>query len=107
MERGKKLLRRVGLGSKFGNSPLELSGGERQRVGIARALANNPGMLLADEPTGNLDSKTAAEVMKLFKELHREGMTILVVTHDANVAKDADRILHFSDGKLVKEDQPQ
>jgi putative ABC transport system ATP-binding protein len=94
------LLDRVGLSSKALNTPLELSGGERQRVGIARALANHPGLLLADEPTGNLDSKSSAEIIALFRELNREGMTVLLVTHDIGIARNADRVIRVKDGLL-------
>jgi putative ABC transport system ATP-binding protein len=99
--RALKLLRRVGLEAKAGRTPLELSGGERQRVGIARALSNSPSLLLADEPTGNLDSKSSVEVMAFFKELHAEGLTILLVTHDAAVGAAAQRILRLKDGLLA------
>jgi putative ABC transport system ATP-binding protein len=98
--RAKELLERVGLGAKTGNTPLELSGGERQRVGIARALANRPAVLLADEPTGNLDSASSADILTMLQGLHREGMTIVLVTHDANIAKSAQRVLRLRDGAL-------
>lgn len=107
LARGAKLLERVGLTGKEQNTPLELSGGERQRVGLARALANNPSVLLADEPTGNLDSKTAIEVLGLFDELNKEGMTLLVVTHAQEVAKRADLVLHFKDGRLLREERAE
>jgi putative ABC transport system ATP-binding protein len=103
--RGEELLKRVGLDGKGHKTPLELSGGERQRVGIARALANRPSLLLADEPTGNLDSRTSAEIIDLFSDLHREGMTILLVTHDPGVAGRAGRVLHISDGLLSREER--
>ena len=100
-ERALKLLDRVGLAEKASRTPLELSGGERQRVGIARSLSNSPSLLLADEPTGNLDSKSSVDVMAFFKELHAEGMTILLVTHDAAVGAAAQRILRLKDGLLA------
>jgi len=100
-ERALKLLGRVGLAAKAGRTPLELSGGERQRVGIARSLSNSPSLLLADEPTGNLDSKSSVEVMAFFKELHAEGLTILLVTHDPAVGQAAQRILRLKDGLLA------
>ena len=99
--RALKLLTRVGLETKAERTPLELSGGERQRVGIARSLSNNPSLLLADEPTGNLDSKSSVDVMSFFKELHAEGLTILLVTHDAAVGGAAQRILRLKDGLLA------
>jgi putative ABC transport system ATP-binding protein len=100
-ERALKLLGRVGLAEKAERTPLELSGGERQRVGIARSLSNSPSLLLADEPTGNLDSKSSVDVMAFFKELHAEGLTILLVTHDAAVGAAAQRILRLKDGLLA------
>ncbi|TBR22979.1 ABC transporter ATP-binding protein [bacterium] len=105
-ERAKELLKRVGLAGKEHRTPLELSGGERQRVGIARALANRPKLLLADEPTGNLDSKTSVEILTLFRELHKEGMTLLLVTHDPAIAAQADRILRIKDGSVVADEKP-
>ncbi len=100
MERSQTLLKRVGLECKGNNTPLELSGGEKQRVGIARALSNHPAILLADEPTGNLDSGSSKEILKLFTDLHQEGMTIILVTHDSNIAASAERIILIKDGKL-------
>ena len=100
-ERARGLLARVGLESKAARTPLELSGGERQRVGIARSLSNSPSLLLADEPTGNLDSKSSADVLEFLKELHAEGLTILLVTHDAAVGAAAQRILRLKDGLLA------
>jgi putative ABC transport system ATP-binding protein len=105
-ERAQELLARVGLAGKEHRTPLELSGGERQRVGIARALANRPKLLLADEPTGNLDSKTSVEILTLFRELHKEGMTMLLVTHDPAIAAQADRILRIKDGSVVADEIP-
>ena len=106
LERGMELLARVGLKGKEKQTPLQFSGGERQRVGIARSLANRPKLLLADEPTGNLDTKTSAEIMALFRELHAEGLTMLVVTHDPGIANQADRVLRVRDGKLVGDERP-
>ncbi|MBI3566419.1 MAG: ABC transporter ATP-binding protein [Elusimicrobia bacterium] len=100
-ERARGLLARVGLAQKAGRTPLELSGGERQRVGIARALANSPALLLADEPTGNLDSKSSAEAMEFLKELHAGGLTVVLVTHDAAIGAAAQRILRLKDGLLA------
>jgi putative ABC transport system ATP-binding protein len=101
-ERAKMLLERVKLKHRLTHLPNELSGGERQRVAIARALANNPEVILADEPTGNLDTKTGEEIIKMFHELNAEGKTIILVTHDMNVAKHAQKIIKIRDGKIVK-----
>lgn len=99
--RAEELLKRVGLGNKMNNKPHQLSGGERQRVAIARALANEPSLILADEPTGNLDSKTGREVLKLFKELWKEGNTLVLVTHDEKLSKAAERRVRLLDGRIV------
>ena len=96
-------LRKVDLGDRMLHKPNELSGGQRQRVALARALVNNPSLLLADEPTGNLDSKTSIEIMKLFAELHRQGNTILVVTHEESIARQARRVLSILDGQIVSD----
>src|SRR5580765_4980710 len=96
-ERAKKALERVELASRMTHKPNELSGGQRQRVAVARALVNNPSILLADEPTGNLDSKTGVEIMGLFERLHKSGNTIIVVTHEADVAAYAYRTIHIRD----------
>ena len=98
-------LERVGLGERIDHKPDELSGGQQQRVAIARALVNNPSLLLADEPTGALDSKTGEELLALFDELHSQGMTLLVVTHDGHVAHRSERIITLRDG-LVLSDEP-
>lgn len=100
----KDALARVGLGERTSHRPDELSGGQQQRVAIARALVTRPSLLLADEPTGALDSKTGEDVLHLFQELHRQGMTVVVVTHDMDVAKRAGRIVMLSDGKIVKDE---
>ncbi|HYP18949.1 MAG TPA: ABC transporter ATP-binding protein [Chloroflexia bacterium] len=99
--RARELLTRMGLGPRTGHRPSQLSGGEQQRVAIARALANQPAILLADEPTGNLDSATGAEVMSLLRELKSGGLTIVLVTHDMAVASYMDRIVRLRDGKIV------
>uniref|UniRef100_A0A7C2E2I4 ABC transporter ATP-binding protein n=1 Tax=Ammonifex degensii TaxID=42838 RepID=A0A7C2E2I4_9THEO len=103
-ERAAALLARVGLGHRLKHKPPALSGGEQQRVAIARALINNPAVILADEPTGNLDSKTSYEIMALFQELHAEGRTVVMVTHEPDIARYAQRILRFLDGAVVREE---
>jgi putative ABC transport system ATP-binding protein len=99
-----KALKMVEMDHRMDNRPSELSGGERQRVAIARALVNEPSLLLADEPTGNLDSKTGLEILKLFHKIHAEGNTIIMVTHDGDIAHQAQRILYTRDGKIEKEE---
>jgi putative ABC transport system ATP-binding protein len=99
----RKVLERVGLGDRIKHKPNQLSGGEKQRVAIARALVCNPSILLADEPTGNLDSKTSEGILKLFDQLHREGQTIILVTHEEHVAHHAKRIIHMRDGKIYSD----
>ncbi|MFN8486816.1 MAG: ABC transporter ATP-binding protein [Caldilineaceae bacterium] len=97
-------LKQVGLGERAGHRPEELSGGQQQRVAIARALVNQPSLILADEPTGALDSKTGHDVMQIFRNLHNQGLTLVIVTHDMNVAKQAERIIMLSDGQIVKDE---
>ena len=100
-----EMLKRVGLEEKMEHKPNQLSGGQQQRVAIARALSNNPTILLADEPTGALDQKTGKQVMGLFKELNEEGNTIIMITHDANIAKYANRVVRILDGNLYEGDE--
>ena len=102
-ERAKAALIKVELEQRMGHKPNELSGGQRQRVAIARALVNNPSILLADEPTGNLDSKTGVEIMALFERLHAAGNTIVLVTHEPEVAAHAHRVIHIRDGQVEKD----
>ncbi|MEZ4863394.1 MAG: ABC transporter ATP-binding protein [Caldilineaceae bacterium] len=98
-------LEKVGLGERVHHRPDELSGGQQQRVAIARALVNSPSILLADEPTGALDTKTGEEVMALFEELHRQGMTLIVVTHDNDIARQAQRIVTLKDGQIISDER--
>jgi len=100
LERAKKALERVDLMDRMHHKPNELSGGQRQRVAVARALVNSPSIVLADEPTGNLDSKTGDEIMALFENLYRQGNTIILVTHENDIAQHAHRIIHIRDGKI-------
>ena len=104
-ERAKKALGLVELAERMHHKPNELSGGQRQRVAIARALVNNPSIILADEPTGNLDSQTGIEIMKLFDKLHSEGNTIILVTHERDIAEYAHRVISIRDGKIASDDQ--
>jgi putative ABC transport system ATP-binding protein len=103
-ERAAEALRSVGLGDRLDHRPNELSGGQRQRVATARALVNRPSLLLADEPTGNLDSETGGEIMQLLERLHRRGNTILLVTHEEDIARHARRIIHLRDGRLERDE---
>jgi len=103
--RAAALLERVGLGARTGHRPTQMSGGQQQRVAIARALANSPDLLLADEPTGALDSQTGQDVLALFRELNAEGLTLLIVTHDAKVADQARRRIVFSDGLIIRDER--
>ena len=105
IERAKGALRKVDLESRMMHKPNELSGGQRQRVAIARALVNNPSIILADEPTGNLDSKTGLEIMALFDQLHSQGNTIILVTHEHDIAQYAHRVIHIKDGKVEIDEQ--
>ena len=102
-ERAKKLLEEVGLGNKLGNFPSQLSGGQQQRVAIARALVTDPLILLADEPTGNLDSKSGVEIMEMFNKLNKKGHTIILVTHEHDIAAFAKRVIQLKDGKVIKD----
>ncbi|WP_058765636.1 ABC transporter ATP-binding protein [Exiguobacterium chiriqhucha] len=103
--RTKQMLTRVGLGDKLDAFPNQLSGGQQQRVAIARALVTNPSLLLADEPTGALDQANGRQIMELFHDLHAEGKTIIMITHDIDIAREATRIVHVRDGKIEKEER--
>ncbi|MED1799873.1 ABC transporter ATP-binding protein [Brevibacillus porteri] len=104
-KRAKAALQRVGLGQRMEHKPTQLSGGQRQRVAIARALVNQPAILLADEPTGNLDSRSSIEIMAIFQELHAQGVTILLVTHEADIAQHAERVITFRDGHIIRDER--
>jgi ABC-type lipoprotein export system ATPase subunit len=100
-QRARAALERLGMGDRVGHEPTELSGGQQQRVAVARALVTEPALILADEPTGNLDSRSGADVMALFRELHAAGRTIVLITHDSDVAASADRQIHLRDGRIA------
>lgn len=100
VNRAVEVLNSVGLGDRLKHKPSELSGGQRQRVAIARAIVNNPSIILADEPTGNLDSTSGSDIMSIFSELHKKGNTVIVVTHDKSIAEKADRVITIVDGKI-------
>jgi putative ABC transport system ATP-binding protein len=104
LQNAKRALEAVELSSRMSHKPSELSGGQRQRVAIARALVNSPSILLADEPTGNLDSRTGEEIMALFAHLHQQGNTIILVTHERDIAEHADRIIHLRDGTIERDE---
>ncbi|MDI7274965.1 MAG: ABC transporter ATP-binding protein [Anaerolineae bacterium] len=104
-QRAREALARVGLADRLHHLPTQLSGGEQQRVAIARALVNNPRIVLADEPTGNLDSRSGAEVMGILRSLHQEGLTLIVVTHDPQIGAQAERIIHLRDGIVVGDER--
>ena len=102
-KRAKELLERVGLGDRLDHMPNEISGGQKQRIAIARALANKPSIILADEPTGNLDTASSEEIMNLFTELNNEGVTVIVVTHEDNIAEYTKRTIRFRDGQIIED----
>ncbi|MGF9824369.1 ABC transporter ATP-binding protein [Brevibacillus agri] len=103
--RATEALKRVGLAERMNHKPTQLSGGQKQRVAIARALVNRPAILLADEPTGNLDSRSGVEIMAMFQELHAQGVTIILVTHELDIAQHAERIVTFKDGVIVRDER--
>jgi putative ABC transport system ATP-binding protein len=107
IERAKNALRAVDLEERMNHKPNELSGGQRQRVAVARALVNNPSIILADEPTGNLDSQTGSEIMALFADLHSKGNTIVLVTHEADIAENAHRVVHIKDGVVASDERKE
>lgn len=104
-KRAMEALARVGLGERANHRPTELSGGEQQRVAIARALVNNPAVILADEPTGNLDSVVTAEIISIFRQLNRDGITVIMVTHEMDIAEQIQRIIRLHDGKVVSDEK--
>lgn len=104
-QRAIEALERVGLGARIAHKPTELSGGEQQRVVIARALVNNPALILADEPTGNLDTASSAEIMSIFHRLHQDGITLLIITHEIEIASQAQRIIRLKDGRIISDER--
>ena len=104
-KRSLEALERVGLGARANHKPTELSGGEQQRVAIARALVNQPSLILADEPTGNLDSSATTEIVRIFGQLHQEGITVILVTHEMDVAMQTQRIIRLLDGRIISDEQ--
>ncbi len=104
IKRAEEILKAVNLGHRMNHKPNELSGGERQRVAVARALVNNPSIILADEPTGNLDTKTSYEIMELFEEIHKKGNTVIIVTHEEDIARYAHRIIRIRDGQIERDE---
>ena len=105
LDRSLTVLMKVGLAERRDHRPNELSGGQRQRIAIARALVNDPAILIADEPTGNLDTKSSLEIMDIFCDLHKQGRTIIMVTHEPDIAAYADRVVHVRDGRILKDEQ--
>jgi putative ABC transport system ATP-binding protein len=104
-KRAKEALGRVGLERRINHKPNEMSGGEQQRVAIARALINNPSLILADEPTGNLDTVASYEIMAIFQQLHKDGMTVMLVTHETDIARQAERVIRVMDGRIVSDEK--
>lgn len=107
LERAAKSLTMVGLGERVHHRPNELSGGQRQRVAIARSLVNDPAIIMADEPTGNLDSRSGVEIMDIFLNLHKQGRTIILITHEPDIAEFAQRVIHVRDGKIIRDEQKE